>query len=382
MSKIVLIHPQAGIDWQSHSSVFAVELARHLDNYFEVELLSGGECGSFSRPISSLPRSNSRLTNSFVTNLPHGWLKQSKIAINCLTSFLPCVTYLLHNSADLILPQNGYSGLLAATYIRAIRQTPILFTEHNSLTNQTKNLQRHLKLKPDRLITLNPVVAESARNLAPNQAIETIPLGINSTEFTPEGKAIMTGLSRPCIISLADLNRYSNQRLELTIEAVSRLSKASLLICGAGKDRDYFQGLGDRLLGSERFQIRSFAYAQMPQVYRSANIFTSAATHEPWGLKYIEAMACGLPVVATDDPVRRYLIGHGGITCDVTNPDLYSSALQSAIDQRWHGRQPRQNALRFSWQGIALLYYQAILKTMAMSNRQFASPNFHGLPER
>jgi glycosyltransferase involved in cell wall biosynthesis len=375
LSKIILIHPQAGIDWKSNSSVFAVELARRLDNYLAVELLSGAECGSFSRPISSLPQGNSRLINPWVSSLVNRWFSSPNVAIAQMTSFLPCISYLLNHSADLILPQNGYAGLLAANCVRAIKQTPILFTDHNNL-NQAKNLERNLTLKPDRLITLNPIIAESAQRLAPNQIVETIPLGIDPTEFVPEGKAIATGLSQPCIIAVAPLHRHSDQRIELTIEAVARLPQASLLICGEGVDRDYFQALGDRLLGVGRFQIRTFAYAQMPQVYRSGSIFTSAAIQETCGLKYIEAMACGLPVVAMDNPVHRYLIGNGGITCDVSNLDLYAKSLQLAIAKYWHQQQPRQNALRFSWQGITLLYYQAIVKTMRTYNHQF-SANSH-----
>ncbi|MEN9520736.1 MAG: hypothetical protein RLZZ381_3324, partial [Cyanobacteriota bacterium] len=254
MSKIILIHPQAGIDWKSNSSVFAVELARRLDNYLAVELLSGAECGSFSRPISSLPQGNSRLINPWVSSLVNRWFSSPNVAIAQMTSFLPCISYLLNHSADLILPQNGYAGLLAANCVRAIKQTPILFTDHNNL-NQAKNLERNLTLKPDRLITLNPIIAESAQRLAPNQIVETIPLGIDPTEFVPEGKAIATGLSQPCIIAVAPLHRHSDQRIELTIEAVARLPQASLLICGEGVDRDYFQALGDRLLGVGRFQI-------------------------------------------------------------------------------------------------------------------------------
>jgi glycosyltransferase involved in cell wall biosynthesis len=382
LSKIILIHPQAGIDWKSNSSVFAVELARRLDNYFEVELLSGAECGSFSRPIHYLPLGNDRLANPWVSNLVNRRFPQPKIAIAQMTSFLPCISYLLNHSADLILPQNGYAGLLAANVVRGIKQTPILFTDHHSL-NQDKNLERNLTLKPDRLITLNPIVAKHARRLAPNQIVDTIPLGVDPTEFIPEGKAMMTGLPQPCIIAVAPLKRHSDQRIELTIEAVARLAQASLLICGEGVDRDYFQALGDRLLGIKRFQIRTFAYAQMPQVYRSGNIFTSAAIQESCGLKYIEAMACGLPVVAMDNPVHRYLIGNGGITCDVSNLDLYAQSLQSAIAKHQFQGLPRQNALRFSWQGITLLYYQAILKTLTTyNNHQFSSAKYnHSIKE-
>lgn len=380
MSKIVLIHPNAGIDWKENSEIAAVELARRLDNYFEVTLLSGSECGSFSHPLKSVSRSEiASLTNRPpISCLLRRWFDQPEIAVEHLTSFLPCIAYLLKNPVDLIFPHNGYGGLFVATCVRAISRTPVLFAEYNGLVDRGSYLKRNLTLKPDRLIALNPIVAKFARQIAPQQAISIIPCGIDPAEFSPEGKAMITGLPQPNIICVSALDRAGNQRLELTIEAVSRLPHASLLICGDGVDRDYFQDLGDRLLGTKRFQIKTFAYAQMPQVYRSANIFTSAATEEPHGLKYVEAMACGLPVVATDDAVRRYLIGNGGLVCDVTNLDEYTKSLRSALERHWYWQQqPRQNALRFSWQAIDLLYYRTIIKTINNSNSQSASSNLH-----
>lgn len=373
MYKVALIHPSAGVNWNGNSEIFALELARRLDNYFEVELLNGSDCGSFSRPIKSITRNNNLSVLArfpLVASILQKSFSRPEIAIEHLTSFLPCIAYLLKHPADLILPQNDYGGLFVATCLRAIRGTPILFTEHNSLLDQGKYLRRNLSLKPDRLIVLNPEVADYAHNLDPNQLLNIIPYGIDATEFTPEGKAMITGLPKPTILCVAPLEREGNQRIELTIQAVSRLPHASLLICGNGSDLDYFQALGDRLLGADRFQIRAFAYAQMPQVYRSANVFTLPSSSETHGLTYIEAMASGLPVVTTDDAVRRYLIGKdGGITCDVTDLDTYTESLGIALERHWHQRQkPRKNALRFSWQEITPLYHKAVVQTITGSN--------------
>lgn len=369
MYKVALIHPSAGVNWNGNSEIFALELARRLDNYFEVELLSGADCGSFSRPIKSITRSDvSRLVcHPIVSSILHKWVSRPEVAIEHLSSFLPCIAYLLKHPVDLILPQNGYGGLFVASCIRAIRGTPILFTEHNGLINGDRDIRRNLALKPNRLIVLNPQVAEYALELDPNQPLNIIPQGIDPTEFTPQGTQMITGLPKPTILCVAPLVRNGNQRIELTIQAVSRLPDASLLICGKGSDRAYFEDLGDRLLGKERFQIREFAYAQMPQVYRSANIFTLPSSSEAHGLPYIEAMACGLPVVTTDDPVRRYLIGNAGITCDVTNLNAYTESLKIALERHWHWQQqPRLNALRFSWQEIIPLYYKAALQTIPL----------------
>lgn len=370
MHKIVLIHPNAGIDWKGNSENLAIELARRLDNYFEVELLSGADCGSFSRPI--LSPSRSEIINwkcyPLLEEILDKWFEYPEIALENIASFLPCLSYLLRHPADLIFPHNDYGGLLVAKLVRAIQGTPILFTEHNSLSRQSEYLRRNLRQKPDRLIIPNPTMARYVQHFAPEQIFDVIPYGIDIKEFNPIGKSIITGLPKPTVLCIAPLERNGNARIELAIAAVARFPQASLLICGDGKDRDYFQQLGDRLLGVNRFQIRAFAYAQMPQVYRSADVYTLPSLEASLGLTYLEAMACGLPVVATDDSVRRYLIGEGGITCDVRDPDLYAESLQMAIEQCWLGQQPQNNALRFSWQEIALQYHKIILRTIMQSS--------------
>ena len=149
MYKVVLIHPSAGVNWKGNSENFAIELARSLDNYFEVELLSGADCGSFSRPIKSYTRSDVINWKYYplIDRLLHKWFADPEIAIEHLTSFLPCITYLLKNNPDLIFPHNGYGGLFVASCIRAILGTPIMFTEHSSLSKQSQHLRSIYKAR-------------------------------------------------------------------------------------------------------------------------------------------------------------------------------------------------------------------------------------------
>jgi len=381
MYKIVLVHPSAGINWHGYSEIMAIELARRLDNYFEVELISGAECGSFSRPIKSdIYNSSKLIRNSLISRILYQYFDFPHINLEYLTSFFPCVSYLLRHPADLIFPLNDYGGLFVANCVRAVRKTPILFSESNSYLYQSKSLKRNLKLQPDRIIVHSPEVANRIRQIAPEQSLDIIPWGVDLTEFSPVGKTIQTGLSEPIILCVAPLNRHDNQRLELTIRAVAALPDASLLICGRGEDQDYYQALGDRLLGSARFQIRFFAYAQMPLVYRSARIFTLASTKESRGLTYLEAMASGLPVVTTDDPMRRYLVGNAGITCNVNNISCYTESLQLALDKHWY--QIQKQAFKFCWQRSISLYRQTILHTVENINSNFDIENMASIPAR
>ena len=368
--RIVLVHPSVGVIWSGGSEIFTLELARHLTKYFQVELLSGAACESFCHPAGGITRDRAYQLVKHPLIAP--WIGKlatyPEFAIEHLTNFLPCASYLLRQPADLIFPCNDYGGLAMAALVRKIRGTPILFTEHAGAMNGGKALARNLKFKPDRLVVFSEDIANLAQQLQSEQKVNIIPNGVDTDRFTPAGETIDLGLPSPVVLCVASLKRDSHKRVELAIESVAKVPGASLLLCGDGIDRDYYQQLGDRLLDN-RFAIRSFTYEQMPAVYRSADLFTLPSRNEPFGLAYIEAMACGLPVVATEDPMRRYIVGDGGILCDVTDADLYSQAIAKALTQVWD-EMPRRNALRFSWSNIALRYRDLILTTISQSTQK------------
>ncbi|MBW4670603.1 MAG: glycosyltransferase [Cyanomargarita calcarea GSE-NOS-MK-12-04C] len=376
--RIALIHPSAGVNWSGGSEILAIELTRHLSKYFEVELLSQAAGENFSYPIKCIPRTHSYRAVRHPLLAP--FLRKfttPEIVLEHLTSFFPSLFRLLTKPADLIFPHNDYGGLAMAACARFLTKTPILFLEHNgllgrgddgSLLQNGKCLNRNLKFSPDHLILFDEATAEFVHTQKPAQTTSVIPNGVNLEQFTPDGKQIDLDLPKPIILCVASLNCQNQKRVELAIQAVSRLKEASLLVCGDGPDRPYFQAMGEQLLGTKRFAIRSFTFEQMPAVYRSANALTLPSIHEPFGLVYLEAMASGLPVVATDDEMRRYIVGDGGILCDVTDIDAYAEALKDALSGDW-SICARESAARFSWDAIAMRYRDVILQTIHESKK-------------
>jgi glycosyltransferase involved in cell wall biosynthesis len=369
--KIAIVHPSVGVNWSGGSEIFAFELARRLRTYFDVELLSGAPCGSFSYPTGGISRKRAYqlVRHPWVAPLWQGRIGHPEIVVEHFTNFLPCAIHLLHRQPDLIFPNNDYGGLAMAACVRALTGIPILFTEHGGLLANGKCLVRNLRFQPDRLVVFHPQAANFARSMKPQQAVNIIPNGVDSKRFTPEGTKLNFNLPRPIVLCVAWLSRNSHKRIELAIEALARLPQASLLLCGDGPDRNYFQELGNKLLGSERFALNYFNFEQMPEVYRSADLFTLPSLNEPFGLAYLEAMASGLPVVSTDDQMRRYIIDDAGLLCDVTDPDIYAGAIDNALNQNW-GIKPRQNAMGFSWDKVSLNYRDVILDTIAQAGRR------------
>jgi len=74
-------------------------------------------------------------------------------------------------------------------------------------------------------------------------------------------------------------------------------------------------------------------------------------------------MACGLPVVATDDSLRREIVGKAGLFIkNPKNSRIYAKALQEALTKKW-GSIPRKQAQKFSWNMVAEKY-EELLKTL------------------
>ncbi|WP_044292427.1 glycosyltransferase [Rivularia sp. PCC 7116] len=363
--KVTILHPSAGVNWSGGSEIFAIEMTRRLSAYFDVELLSGAECGNFSRKAGGVSRAYTYnlINQPLIKNLVHRFANHPEIIIEHLTNFLPCVSRCLINSTDLIFPCNDYGGLAMAAAVRAIKGTPILYTEHNGLLAQGKCLKRNLSFSPDCLVVFDKKTASFARNIKPQQELNIISNGVDLERFTPDGAKLNFGLTTPIVLCVASLNRKNHKRVDLAINAVSRLSQVSLLLCGDGPDRDYFQARGEQLLGVNRFKISTFPSQRMPEVYRSADVFTLPSINEPFSLAYMEAMASGLPVVTTDDQIRRYIVGDSGILCDVTNPEIYADGLFQVLKTNWQ-QKAVSNAARFSWDNIAWKYRNVIMETI------------------
>ena len=64
-------------------------------------------------------------------------------------------------------------------------------------------------------------------------------------------------------------------------------------------------------LVSYNLQVAVLADSELAALYRRAWVYASPSTYEGFGLPYVEAMACGVPVVATPNPGSLEVLGGG-----------------------------------------------------------------------
>ncbi|OBI25888.1 glycosyltransferase [Mycobacterium sp. E2238] len=132
-----------------------------------------------------------------------------------------------------------------------------------------------------------------------------VPCGVDVQAFTPTGPVAPRG-GQPRIVSVGRL--VPRKGFETLIRALPRVPGAELVIVGGPARADLaddvqaqqLQQLAARLGVDDRVRLQGgVARDEMPALLRSADVVACTPWYEPFGIVPLEAMACGVPVVAT-----------------------------------------------------------------------------------
>ncbi len=261
----------------------------------------------------------------------------------------------LNNDMDILIPTNGRSQNVQSKLWSLNKKTKIV-----NVGQSGPGLSDRLRLYtfPNKFVALTDYQLNWAKKVNPFVKSVTIPNGVDVEKFNVRGTKLQLGFKKPVVLSVSALEEF--KRLDLAIRAVANLKEGSLLIVGKGEKYNEIKDLGESMLG-DRFKILSFSYVEIHKVYTVADVFTfPTSPSESFGIVLLEAMASGLPVVATDDPIRREIVGDAGIFVDPRDTKAYSKALGKALTIKW-GKKPREQAKKFSWDKIAMQYEELFL---------------------
>jgi glycosyltransferase involved in cell wall biosynthesis len=97
--------------------------------------------------------------------------------------------------------------------------------------------------------------------------------------------------------------------------------------------------------------------AELPAVYRDADLLLMPSLYEGFGLPVLEAMACGTPIVASDRGSLPEVVGDAGLTVDPTDVDgLADAAVRVLADPLLRAdlrRRGIERARSFTWERTA-----------------------------
>ena len=267
---------------------------------------------------------------------------------------------ILKEKYDFIIPTNGRLQAIIIRKIAWLTGAKVIISGQSGIGWDDKV---NLLTFPNAFVALSEPAEKWAKKFNSFIKVVKIPNGVDLNKFKIENvKFKITDNKIKTVLTVGAATKQ--KRLDLAIKAVDKLENVNLLIVSGGGDltqkiKDY----GLAILGKERFEMISVPYDKMPDIYRRADVFTlPSASSESFGNVLVEAMASWLPVVATDDPIRKEIIGDAGILVDPTNIEEYAKALQKTLNINW-GEKPRHQAEKFSWDEIALKY-EELFKTL------------------
>jgi phosphatidyl-myo-inositol alpha-mannosyltransferase len=175
-----------------------------------------------------------------------------------------------------------------------------------------------------------PVIDAMSRYFRGNW--EIIPNGVDVTQFHPNGRGPADALVRgPRLLFLARLEPRNG--LSTVLDAMPRILRrfpaAQLLVAGDGPWRGYYEGRARELGSSVRFIGR--VLDDRPLHYGSADLYLCPTTRASFGVTLLEAMACGTPLIVSDNVGFRSVLQDGAEAVIVSQDDPATWA-QTAIE--------------------------------------------------
>ncbi len=167
-------------------------------------------------------------------------------------------------------------------------------------------------------------VLEAAQpHLRPGAQVELIRFGVDTRTFSPgidaTWRARLALGTGPVLLSIRQCHPLYN--IDVIIRAFARVREeipnARLLVKLVSQDADdpylaEIRALADQLaLGDAVVYVPQISYAEIPDLYRAADVVVSAPSSDGMPVSVLEAMACGAPVVASDLPALRELTAEG-----------------------------------------------------------------------
>ncbi|MGQ0732038.1 MAG: glycosyltransferase family 4 protein [Acidobacteriota bacterium] len=212
--------------------------------------------------------------------------------------------------------------------------------------------------------------------------VDDVLKGVDVELFAPNGPEMRRrhGLEgRRVVICVTRLVPIKN--LPMMIEAVASLRRSlpslMLVLVGEGPQQAALEARARELgVGEEVRFVGYVPQAETAAWYRSADVFALSSDFDNSPNVVLEAMACGLPIVATDvGGLREYVSpGIGGLLTPKGDAAAFAGALKMLLEDPARratiGRHNRQDAVtRFSWAASATRMREVYARVIAEFGR-------------
>jgi glycosyltransferase involved in cell wall biosynthesis len=173
----------------------------------------------------------------------------------------------------------------------------------------------------------------------------------------------------PFILSVSTIQPRKNYKR--LIQAFAQIDSPFLLVIGGDKGwhyQDIFAAV-DKLGLEKRVLFPGFvADADLPALYSAASLFAYPSLYEGFGLPLLEAMACGTPVVTSNQSSLPEVVGEAALLIDPYDVDALAAAMRQVLTdtdlQQKLSQAGQIQAKQFTWSKMATKLTNLYQKTL------------------
>ena len=246
----------------------------------------------------------------------------------------------------------GHINLLPIAFMaHFLTKAPVILIVHgiDAWKPTRSRLSNYLVDKIDGLISVSDVTKirlASWTNIK-NVRKFILPNSIDFNAFSPgeKNKSLLEryGLNKRVVLltlgRLSESEQYKgiDEVLDVLPELIKTIPNLSYLIVGDGSDKSRIEKKVE-LLGLNNYVIFAgfISEAEKVEHYRLADVFAMPGYGEGFGIVYLEAMACGIPVVASKDDGSREAVLDGklGVLVNPHDPVDVENGILKALQNK------------------------------------------------
>lgn len=310
---------------------------------------------------------------------------------------------------DVIHTQTEFGvGMLGKLVARQLK-IPVIHTLHTKYEDYVHYIAKGKIIRPgmvkyiiksyllgvDGIIVPSQIVLDIVNRYGVNLEKRVIPTGIELDKFIrPEITASDCANLRqtlgitPDDTMLLSLSRLAEEKnIQAVIKSLADIQdqvKVKLVVVGSGPYQEKLVKLVKKLALEDKVIFTGAVdHAQTAYYYKAADFFISASTSETQGLTYIEALASGTPVLATDNPYLNTLVTDPIFGRLFANDDQIAATILKAITMTPSFDQSRydQKLYEISAENFALRVYEFYLDKI-ISNDQYLAQKEDSVPRK